>query len=956
MTRRIQSNFSVFLLLTSLFLLVYLLPNQTPNKSISKFIPDVEESVLDRAENSKDRRDHFFRLTRNPVTNSIPDNIRTLELAYAKSLENSFNYKTNTMQEEIQVTEAGPNDVGGRTRGLGVDSRNSNIILAGGASGGMWKTTDGGQNWVQTSDLGQNLGVTSLVQDPFNLDTWYYSTGEFTGGSSRARGGGGTLYGSGLFVSTDNGDSWAQIQATADEDVSFNSEFDFISRVEISPTTGTGFFASNALGIYRSTNDFTTNTSVLGNPNEHIHSDVQVASDGMVIGVISEPFSGFTPENDPGVYISTNDGVSWTDVTPASYPSSPGRGVIGTSQSNPGIFYVFVADNSNNAALFKIDATDLNNITTSDLTDNIPDFGGDSNERPVGDLNLQGGYNMVCEVHPLDKDIVLIGGTNLFRSVDGFSSVPQDNDSDGYTDDADKDKYWIGGYGSANNVSQYFNHHPDQHAAVFDPNDPDRLISSHDGGISVTSNIKSNNVTWTSLNNGYNVTQFYTVTLHPDAGDDRILGGTQDNGSPYFSFSDLTGTSSSDDISSGDGAYAYLGNNYITTSSQRGRLIQYQYDVFGDPISFSYIAPLSAGGQLFIHPYLVNPNNEDIIFYPAGVKLFRNNSATSLQRNTSNANGTSEGWESLTSFAVPTGRIISTLEISTTNPSDVLYYASYSENFVPDIFRVENASTSTNSADRTKKIFSANNSTSVPPQGAYVHDIAVSEDNGNEIMVVISNYSTESIYYSNDGGDNWTGVGGNLEPASGNGPSVRSAAITKTTSGKKTYYVGTSTGLYATNILDGANTEWKIQGSSTVGNTVVEYLDYRPSDKSLAIATHGRGIFLGNVSMPVSNEDTDLADMPKEFGLDQNYPNPFNPSTNISYALPANSIVSISVYDINGRKVADLARGVTKTAGNHTISFDATNLASGVYLYRIDAKSLSQNRSFSQVKRMTLIK
>ena len=399
-----------------------------------------------------------------------------------------------------------------------------------------------------------------------------------------------------------------------------------------------------------------------------------------------------------------------------------------------------------------------------------------------------------------------------------------------------------------------------------------------------------------------------------------------------------------------------MGNNYLTTSSQGGRLIQYQYDVFGDPIQFSYIAPLSAGGQLFIHPYLVNPNNEDIIFYPAGVKLYRNNSATSLQRNTSNSSGTSEGWTALNSFAVPTGRLISTLEISTTNPEDVLYYASFSDNFVPEIFRVVNASTSTNSADRTKKTFTANNSTSIPPQGAYIHDIAVSEDNGNEIMVVISNYSTESIYYSTDGGDNWTGVGGNLEPASGNGPSVRSAAITKTSIGEKTYYVGTSTGLYATNTLNGANTEWKLQGASTIGNTVVEYLDYRPSDKTLAIATHGRGIFLGNVSMSVSNEEIAISDTPKEFSLEQNYPNPFNPSTNIAYSLPANSIVSIAVYDVNGRKVADLERGVSKTAGNHLVRFDASNLASGVYIYRIDAKSNSQNQSFSQVRRMTLIK
>ncbi len=162
--------------------------------------------------------------------------------------------------------------------------------------------------------------------------------------------------------------------------------------------------------------------------------------------------------------------------------------------------------------------------------------------------------------------------------------------------------------------------------------------------------------------------------------------------------------------------------------------------------------------------------------------------------------------------------------------------------------------------------------------------------------------------------------------------------------------------MYATNTLNGANTEWKLQGASTIGNTVVEYLDYRPSDKTLAIATHGRGIFLGNVSMSVSNEEIAISDTPKEFSLEQNYPNPFNPSTNIAYSLPANSIVSIAVYDVNGRKVADLERGVSKTAGNHLVRFDASNLASGVYIYRIDAKSNSQNQSFSQVRRMTLIK
>lgn len=958
MKSRNQNILSALLLGIVVVLIVLILPNQQTKYVDHQLIHDEEKSVLDRAENSKDRREHFFRLTRDPQTNTIPDNIRSKELEFAHKLETSFKYKSKQLPEEIDIVEAGPNDVGGRTRGLGIDSRNSDIILAGAASGGMWKSTDGGDNWTQTSEFGANLGVTSLVQDPNNLDTWYYSTGEFSGASSRARGGGGQLYGSGIFTSTDNGDTWSQIQATADNDVTFNSEFDFISRVEISPTTGTAFFASNGEGIYRSTNQYDTNSLTLGGFNEHVYSDVQVASDGTVIAALSFPFQGVTSSNNIGVYISTDDGLTWDEVTPNGYPTNAGRAVIGSSESNPDIFYVFVADNSTQPALFKVDISDLNSVVSFDRTDNIPNFGD-----PVGDLNLQDGYNMVCEVHPTNPDIVVIGGTNLYRSQDGFSTPPLDvNDqennpgSDGFADNSEKSKFWIGGYARANNITQYSNHHPDQHAVAFDPNNANRIFSSHDGGVSVASDITASTIFWQDLNNGYNVTQFYTVSLHPNAGDDRIVGGTQDNGSPFFRYSSLTGTSGSIDPSSGDGAYQYLGSNYFTTSSQRGTFIQYQYTALGDPTTYSYITPLDASGQLFIHPYLVNSNNEDIIFYPGGRKLFRNNSAKSLATNQSNSSGTDEGWTELTNFAGQPGSIISTLAISTTSPNDVLYYGLYFQFAQPKIFKITNASTATEASDLTVIEFDSNNSSIVPTSGSYIHDIAIGEDNGNELMAIVSNYNTESIFYSNDGGSTWTGIGGNLEPVSGNGPSVRSAAITKTSSGEKTYYVGTSTGLYATNTIDGVNTEWKLQGASTIGNTVVEYLDYRPSDKMLAIGTHGRGIFLGNVSMSVSNEDDLALNVPQNFKLNQNYPNPFNPSTNISYSLPASSSVSISVYDINGRKVADLINQKSQSAGDYDIQFDATNLASGVYLYKINAKSVSQNRSFTQIKRMTLIK
>jgi hypothetical protein len=100
--------------------------------------------------------------------------------------------------------------------------------------------------------------------------------------------------------------------------------------------------------------------------------------------------------------------------------------------------------------------------------------------------------------------------------------------------------------------------------------------------------------------------------------------------------------------------------------------------------------------------------------------------------------------------------------------------------------------------------------------------------------------------------------------------------------------------------------------------------------------------------VPTSNEGLD--DVPVEFSLGQNYPNPFNPSTTINYALPKASDVSIDVFNILGKKVATLV-DQRKTAGSHSVQFQASNLSSGVYFYtlRVGGRVLKS-------KRMLLIK
>jgi hypothetical protein len=88
---------------------------------------------------------------------------------------------------------------------------------------------------------------------------------------------------------------------------------------------------------------------------------------------------------------------------------------------------------------------------------------------------------------------------------------------------------------------------------------------------------------------------------------------------------------------------------------------------------------------------------------------------------------------------------------------------------------------------------------------------------------------------------------------------------------------------------------------------------------------------------------------PAGFALAANYPNPFNPSTEIAFVLPEAAAVRLVVYDMLGREVALLAEGPL-SAGRHTVRFEASNLPSGTYLYRIEAGA------FAQTRRMVLLK
>jgi hypothetical protein len=141
---------------------------------------------------------------------------------------------------------------------------------------------------------------------------------------------------------------------------------------------------------------------------------------------------------------------------------------------------------------------------------------------------------------------------------------------------------------------------------------------------------------------------------------------------------------------------------------------------------------------------------------------------------------------------------------------------------------------------------------------------------------------------------------------------------------------------------------------ATVYNVTVNNATGVTSSQSLTI-TNALYNLSGTLSGPytAAKTSTDVQEnfsgMPRVFALNQNYPNPFNPTTQISYNIPKESYVSLKVYNLIGQEVATLVSG-NQIAGMHDVSFDASHLSSGVYMYRLQAGTSVD------VKRMLLLK
>lgn len=734
---------------------------------------------------------------RNPVTEEIPEGIRRRELAFASKLKTNNNARI--LSEDIAFTLRGPYNVGGRTRALALDVNDDDIILAGGVSGGMWKSTDFGSTWVKTTSLDQHSNATCIEQDirEGNTDVWFYGTGEIRGNSAGKSGA--PFRGDGIYKSTDNGDSWELIPTTSTNGItSFNSSFKYVNRILINHlnTTEREMYAAVFGGIIRTTDDFATYEFVLGaaDYNGGRAPEIAMTSDGVFYATIGNEGG----DEETGIWTST-DGINWTDITPYDENYRADRITLSIAPSNEDSVYFYSAGSE-----YRIDLYDAANEEWTDLSANIPSFGG-----LAGNLS-QGAYNMFINVHPSSSKVVYIGSTNVYRSTDGFSST--DNTS------------WIGGYALSNNYAQYANHHPDQHHLVFLSSDPNHMITSNDGGLQVTYDNQAEEVEWTSLNNGYVTSQFYSAAINlQDPGDERLLGGLQDNSSWYGASSDPN--ADWQNIWSGDGTFSGMTYNSLYVSTQNfGSFYRYGFDDDGNQNGAGSLEPPSSN-YLFVNPWVEDPVDPNRLYVAANGGVFYALDGTEFP---------GEGdWLTLSTGSSLPNTNASAIGVST-NPAHVVYVG----------FANGQLFVMPNSSDNSLPMIEI---TGVDfPEGGYINSIEVDEYDADRAIVVFTNYEVLSVFLTEDGGESWTPISGNLEENSdgtGAGLGINWVESIRISEDNYYYLLGTNTGLYGTDVLDGMNTVWTQLSQDVIGNSVIDMIRVRSSDGYVVVGTHGNGMF-----------------------------------------------------------------------------------------------------------------
>ena len=499
------------------------------------------------------------------------------ELIPQGAFEKAANYAKTKIKKEKesyslsfaipQWKSLGPYNIGGRVLALAIDPTNPNLIWAGSASGGLWKSTNGGTGagaWQYVNTGFNTLSVSAIAIDKYSTNTIYIGTGEISYyhrpliGTPGAR----ASYGMGILKSTDGGNSWSQTGLSW----TF-PEITAVQKIVINPLNSNTIYAATSEGVFKSIDaghSWTKSDSIL------MAMDIVINPNDTTILYVSHGNLNSSPE--PGLYKTTNAGTTWFKLINGLPYIDFGRTALTISPTNPSIIYAGIS-NANSGGLLGLYKSTDGGINWTNI----------SSTNYVG---IQGWYDNVIAVHPSNPDSIYCAGLDIYQSIDGGVTL--------------------------NNISRDIVH-VDHHAIAFHPTNSNIVYFGTDGGIFKTTN---GGASFINCNYGFQTTQFYPGFANSPQDSTIAIGGLQDNGTLLY-----TGTNYWSQIFINDGGWCA-----IDPTNKDIMYFEYQYlnlykSTNGGMDYFPIMngLPNGANNTNFIAPFVIAPSSPEIIY--AGAKI-----------------------------------------------------------------------------------------------------------------------------------------------------------------------------------------------------------------------------------------------------------------------------------------------------------------------------------------------
>jgi len=709
----------------------------------------------------------------------------------------------------------GPDNRSGRCADVAGVTGNPNIMYAAFATGGLWKTEDGGASWKPLFDQQANLSMGSIALAPSNPDIIYVGTGEAN--IFRA-----SLPGIGIYRSMDAGKTFRHLGL---------DNTGTISRIVVHPkdanivyvaASGNEWTYNKDRGVYLTKDGGKTWMNILYvNEKTGCIDLVMDPSDPNTLYAsmwnrIRRRWSDPVPEDGDYIYKTTDAGKTWKIIN-NGLPDTKYTGRIGiaVSHSNPNVVYAFVDDHEKKRDPKPGETDSYERQVQKVVIGGAIYRSADKGEtwQKMGEVHdffrpFSGTYGWVfgqIRVHPKDENKVYALGVQKAISEDGGKTWKPWNPTDTTGD-------WT---------------HGDNHALWFDEENPDRIIAGNDGGVTLTNN---GGVKWKNFFDKIPTTQFYTVTYDMES-PFNVFGAVQDEGTMTGSF--LNGPGGQDSTirrwrmaPGGEGTQVQVdpeNSNIVFSSSYYGRLMKSDMrkpdSVWSDRVKMFAVGAIDSLRGEWLAGTLISKFDHNKIYH--GLQhLYRSDDG-------------GQNWS----------MISPDLSYNDKSKMGVYPYLIYHQ-AITSIAEGEKAGIvyagtddgrvwlTMDDGDNWKEI------THGLPSNKHVARISTSKFHPGRAFVVLNDRrqdnATPYIYQSDNYGSNWKSISSNLPLSSVN-------VIIEDPNKENVLYCGTDMGVYMTN---NAGKSWVSLNGNLPAAVAIDDMFIHPRDKKLVIGTYGRGVWV----------------------------------------------------------------------------------------------------------------